>query len=228
MGSDFVTFEEAASRLNRSKRSIHYYLKQGLLTKKLVNGEVLLPRADVEQLAIDLGADVPAINRKSFFELMSRVRKLEETVSVFKRMWDVQDKPLRPSDAEAMGLYGAATQALTATMWKKEEIEMWADLFDRMDETFLDTVGKVTSLPKPWATFYNLCLNMMSYLKEFEKGAPALELQILHRKLDEGRKKMRGTILMWIETGRGTIPESVFKQLNNDQDDLLRRLSKSS
>lgn len=225
MGSDFLTFEEAASRLNRSKRSIHYYVNQGLLTKKLKAGKVVLPREEVEQLAVELGSDVPALNRKTFFQLMSRVRKLEEDVAVFKRMWDVQDKPLRPSNEEAIGLHNAGTQALALKEWKTEEIEMWIGLFDRMDEVFFDTVAQATVLSKPWATFYNLCLNMLSYLSELDKKVPSLDTQLRQRKLEEGRKKMRGTILMWIEAGRGTVPDAVFRQLNNDQDDLLRRLT---
>lgn len=225
MGSDFLTFEEAASRLNRSKRMIHYYVKQGLLTKKLVSGVVVLPHEEIEQLAVELGADAPAINRKSFFQLTSRVQKLEEAISVFKRMWDIQDQPLRPGNEEAIGLHNAATQALAAKAWKREEMEMWAGLFDRMDEVFFDTMAKATVLSKPWATFYNLCLNMMAYATEAEKKTPSLTMQAAMQKLESGRKKMRGTILMWIEMGRGTVPEGVFKQLNNDQDDMLRRLT---
>jgi hypothetical protein len=204
---------------------IQHYFKQGLLKRQLRNGKTVIDRDEVEQLAVELGSDVPAINRKTFFQLTARVRKLEEDISVFKRMWDVQDKPLRPSQEEALGLHHAATQASSCKQWKVEEIEMWAGMFDRMDEVFFDTVGQSAILPKPWSIFYQLCVAMLEYLSELNSKTPTLELQSLRKKVDEGRKKMRGTVLMWIEMGRGTVPESVLRQLNNDQDDLLRRLT---
>jgi hypothetical protein len=225
MGSDFCTFEEAATRLCRSKRMIHNYVKKGLIRRKLEKDSVLLYREDVEQLAVELGSDMPAMTRQTFFQLMNRVRKLEEDTAVFKRMWDVQDRPLRPSNEEAIGLFNAATQAAKCKEWKYEELETWASMFDRMDEVFFDTVAKATVLSKPWNVFYNLCLNMMGFASEKNREKPDLQAQILHKKLDEGRKKMRSTVLMWIEAGRGTVPEAVFRQLNNDQDDLLRRLT---
>lgn len=224
MGSEFYTYEQAAQRLDRSKRMIYVYLEKGWLKRVHRDGEVVLSKDEVEQLALELGSDAPAMNRKSFMEVFSRLRKLEEDNAVFRRMWGMVDKPLRPSRDEAIGFHAAASHNLAFTSWKAEEVSMWADQFDRMDEVFFDAVRDATVLAQPYAVFYNLCLKLMSWVSEKNAEKPDLEMQILHKRLDEGRKKMRSTILMWVEMGRGTVPEALFKKLNTEGDELLKRL----
>lgn len=221
MGSEFYSFEEAANRLHRSKRSIHTYVKQGFIRREHRDGKIVLRSDDVEQVAVELGADMPAFNRKNFFHLMQRLRKLEEDMTVVRHALEIRDNPLRPNKHEALGLHQAAAASVKASAWISDEIEMWADLLARFDEATLDVMAEAVVTPKPWVVFYQLCLSMMVFVSKNKD----LSSQLLHKKLDEGRKKLRGNVLMWIEMGRGTIPESVYRELNNGKEDLLKRLA---
>jgi hypothetical protein len=224
MGRTFVTFEEAANRLGRTKRSVHSYVKNGLLRKTTQDGEVLLHWDDVEQLALDLGADAPAMNRKSFIHLTARIQKLEMDMTVVRRMLEIQDNPYRPDAAEAAGMHKAASAALVHKSWKTEELHAWASYFDRMDEVTFDIFQEVTHLQKPWEVFFRLCLAQMKFVSAQHLETPDLIWQALHKKLDEGRKKIRACALMWIEMGRGTIAPDLLKEVDSDKEDLLKRL----
>lgn len=227
MGSVFYTFDEAARRLGRSKRTIHNYIKQGFLNRVVDNGAILLRREDVEQLAVDLGSDAPALNRKTVYELQSRIRKLEQDMSVVRMALQIRDNPLRPSDEEASGFYKAAVMALKAGNWSRKEVELWVDYLHRIDEVTLDTFLKSTGILQPWKVFYDLCIHMMEAVSNEETYRTDLEWQVLHKKLDEVRKRMRDSIILWMEMGRGTLPDSALKSVDTVKEDLLRRISSS-
>ena len=56
MGSGFYSFNEAAERLGKSKRSLYVYVAKGLLKKRTENGRRVLDREDVDLMAVDIGA----------------------------------------------------------------------------------------------------------------------------------------------------------------------------
>lgn len=222
LGSKACTFEWAANRLQRSKRQIHNYVRQGFIQRVTQDGKVLLRQEDVEQLAIDLGADAPALNRKTFFQLASKVKRLEDEMLAVKHILEIRDSPLRPSTNEAIGLHAAAAESLGRRKWSPEEMELWAQQFERMDETTLDIFSAALSDPKPWLVFYELCLEMMKALSaNSDMGS-----LVLHRRLDEGRKKIRATVVMWVEMGRGSVPDNLFRLVDSGKESILRKLAK--
>lgn len=225
MGSAFLSFEEAANRLGRSKRSIHNYVKRGFIKRTLHGGDVVLRREDVEQLAIELGADMPAMTRHSFFRMQARLDKLENEMTTVKHILEIRDEPLRPSTEEVRGIYGAARAALSVGKWSTEEVESWSSLFERMDETFLDYLVKATQELKAWVPLFELCLAMQESASHQLKTS--LEWQARYRQLEEGRKKLRGTIIVWTEMGRGTSHDLLLSALDDPKEGLIRRLSAS-
>lgn len=226
MGSTlFYTYAEAANRLGKSKRSIHNYVKRGYIKSQTKDGNTVLSRHDVEQLAIELGSDLPAMNRKTFFQLQSRLQKLEEEMKTVKHILEIRDEPLRPSDVELQTLYGAAQSYLAAGKWEKDTIDSWAGLFERMDEGFLEKLIKTTQEPKAWVPIFDLCLRMHDFAHS--QTQESLEWQVRYQKLDEGRKKLRGTIIMWTEMGRGTTPYPLLSSLEDPKEGLLRKLAAS-
>ena len=225
MGSGFYSFEEAANRLGRSKRSIHSYVKQGLLKRVVNNGLVLLRKEDVEQLAVELGSDAPAMNRHSFFQIQSRLAKLENEMVTIKHILEIRDEPLRPGANEAIGLYRAAADSLSRKKWVMDEVRLWADQFERMDEVAVETICKANQNPKAWVVFYDLLLEMQKYVAAQFSKKPDLEWQALEKKLDEGRKKLRPTIVILIEMNKG-VSESFIGSLEDPKETLLRRLAR--
>ena len=227
MGSGFMTFEEAANRLGRSKRSIHNYVKQGLLQRVMNSGNVVLRKEDVEQLAVDIGSDSPALNRKTFYLLQARLKKLEEEMVAVKHILEIRDSPLRPSESEARGLYAAATESLSRRNWVAEEVDLWAAQFERLDEPALDSISQAIQDNKAWTPFFTLCLELIKYAHSrfsTEKVDPLLWLA-RHKRLEEGRKKLRGSILIWIEAGRGSVSEPFLTSLEGGKEAVLRRLT---
>jgi hypothetical protein len=218
-----LTITEVATRLGRHRRSIHNYLEKGFLRRVERNGKVLVPSEDVEQLAVELGTDFPALTRRTLFEMQAKIRKLEEGQRVFEKMWGIQEKPLRPSPNEAAGLLKATTDYLSNTSWRFEELNSWALLFNRVDEETLDALAEHGMTTKPWEPLYDLSLRMLAFIDKTK--AETLELQALRATMESGRKKIREATLFWIERGRGTVPQQVFKLLDSPKEDLLRSLA---
>lgn len=220
MGSDFVSISEAAKMLNRSKRAVGGYLKNGVLTKHYDGRTVAIPRAEVETLAIDIGSHMPAMNRKTFFQLVSRVQRLEAASAVLQKVTGLGAAPMRPSKAESSGLYDAARKAVGAKVWGLDEINAWVDLYERMDEVFFDIVSAHVAVSDPWRPFFELCIAQAKQVSQQQGFSTNLGLQQLHDRLRSSMKTMRGVVLAWIEVGGGSAEASV-----DPHQDLLRRLA---
>jgi excisionase family DNA binding protein len=220
MGSDFVSIAEAAKTLKRSKRTVVSYLKNGLLHRERVGRKTLIPVADVESLLVELGVDLPAMNRKTFYQLVARVQRLEMTSAVLQRATGIGASPLRPSKDEALGLYEAAQRALGTEIWRTDELDLWADMYEKMDEVFFDIVGSYIAVTDAWRPFYTLCVAQARRVSQHQGFEKDLHLQQLHDRLRLSMKMMRGVVLAWVELGGGSATAVV-----DPLDDLSRRLS---
>lgn len=225
MGRVFYTYEEAARRLGRSSRTIHNYVKKGLLRRAVDNGNVVLHREDVDQLAEEVGADLPAMNRKAFLELHARVRKLEEGMAVMRKMYGIEDRPpLRPSVDEARQLYQNAEEAMVKKTYHTAEIELWVGVFSRIDEITFDLMSKAGLPSSCWMPFFKTCMEMMDYVSDPNRSGANPKWLQQHTELDECRKRLRSTVLMWVEMGKGSVGLEVVRQLGTGRDDLMMRL----
>lgn len=223
MGSELCSYEWAANRLGRSKRSIHNYIKKGFLRPVRHGGEPQLHFAEVEQLALELGTDFPSVSRATFFQIQTELKKLRDEMEAVKHMLEIRDESLRPSPIEAKGLIEAARDSLGRKKWRAEEIFIWAQQFEKMDEVSLTMLAKADPLNhEPWKIFYALCLEMLTTVST-QHG---LESQALAKRLEAGRQRMRGTVLLWVELGNGGVPETVFGDLDTPKEKVLRRASR--
>lgn len=224
MGSDFVRIDEAAKILGKTRRTVTNYLEKGVLRRVKEGKPVLLSRAEVDELAIDLGSNFPRLSRKTFYRLVAHVQKLEQDMAVMKKALGYGGTPLRPSRQEALELHTAALRASESKTWSTEEIEMWADLYERMDDVFFDVVA--AHVPgDAWKPFYDLCLAQMrqvSYDPAFDR---LLNLQSLHQRLALGLKNVRKVILTMIEAGHGKTSEDAAAQMDSRREAVLRHLS---
>lgn len=228
MGSSFYTFEEAAARLGCSKRTIHNHVKRGYLTKSVQNGRVVLRKEEVEQLATSTGTDLPAMNRQSFFMLQTRMRRLEELVAVLQRALDIRDSPMRPSQEDALRLHTSIVYALTKKNWTDEEIDKWSSIYDRIDEVTLDILSEALTSTIVYEPILRLCLAQMRSVTARPEFGSSLELQILHKKLDTGRKNLRDVTLTWLTLKQGTLPNTVVERFETDKESLFQRLSQKT
>lgn len=224
MGSSLCTVAEAATRLKRSKRMVWKYIEKGFLTRVPRDGKVFFQRDEVEQLAVELGADMPALTRHTFFQLMSRVQRLEEQMAMVRAVWGSEESPLRPKEKEAAGLYKAATDYLCQDSWDYQQLRSWADIFVSVDEGTLEILAGAAMTTKPWEPLFELASRMALFLSKDKDLKRSIDLQALKAKLELGRKKVREASLLWIESGRGTVPNRVFKLFDTPEEDLLRSL----
>jgi hypothetical protein len=220
-----MSIEEAARRLGKHRRSISNYMDKGFLRKIHRGRKVVIPTEDVEQLAVELGTDFPAMTRKTFFDMQSRLKKLEEKMFLVEQVWGIQEKPFRPNQKEAVGLHTAVTQYLQAKTYQAGELEAWAMTFNRIDEKTLTTVAEACLTAKPWEPFFELVTRMLEFVDDQKELKSSLTLQALRAKLDAGRKKVREAALFWIESGKGSIPQQLFRSLDTPKEDLLRSLA---
>jgi hypothetical protein len=220
MGSDFVSIAEAARLLKRSKKTVTAYLNSGAL-RRVRNGiRVVIPVADVEALSVDIGTNLPAMNKKTFYQLVARVQRLEMAVAVLRKATGIGASPLRPSKEESVGLYEAAIRALAAGKWEQAEIDVWADLYEKMDEVFFDILGSYVARTDAWRPFFELCIAQARQVSQHEDFPRSLGLQQRHDRLRLSIREMRNVILVWVETGGGVSMAAVMPV-----EDLAKRLS---
>jgi len=217
--------EEAAKMLGRTVRSVRSYMKTGLLRRIVDSKKVFIPRTDVEQLQVELGAGFPPMNRKTFNQLVAHVQRLEMDLVVLKRMNGVYDSPLRPTKEETSNLFQACVAALSAGSWTLSEISQWADLFEKMDDVFFEVLADNIGVSDPWRPFYQICVAQMKQLSSMEGYKSSLELQHLHSRLSIGLSTMRRVIMVWIEAGRSEKAHAVATLMDGISEAVLRRLT---
>jgi len=228
MGSDFkatamrelVSYNDAAKMLGRSTRTVKTYVQNGLLRRIQQGKAVGIPREDVDLLAVDIGAGTPPMNKKTFFQLVSRVRQLEAAVAVLQKATNIGFSPMRPDKEAAVGLYEAVVKALAAGYWSVQELGAWIGLYEKMDEVFFDTIAQSTGDTACWRPFLQLCTAQARLVSEMPDFNISLPIQHLHAQLCAGLKTLRGVALVWIEAGNG-VAESIVDQENA----LIRRLA---
>lgn len=226
MGRTFVTFEEASKLLKCSKRTVHTYVKKGLLRKDFVEGEgVVLRREDVEQLASDHGAGLPPLNNRTLLELMSRIKSLETKVAVFQKMHGIEDHPpLRPTEEEAQKLLANAQWFLQRKEFTSPEVGLWVSLFQRMDELTFKMIQDSGAEAGFWRCFFELCLHLMNFVSDPKKCKDSRTWLSHHMELNECRKSLRTLILMWVELGQEKSTKTLQRYLGGGTEDLLQRL----
>lgn len=220
--------KDVAKRLGCTPRSVWNYVHAGLLKTKKEDGRTIFNPAEVDELAIELGANFPRLSRQAFYRLYAEVQQLKNDMSTVRRIIGYPDY-LRPTPEEAAGFYAAARSAMERGSWALAELKMWADLFDRMDELCLNTVIEVSGDPTAWKLFYMLCLSMLASLAADPSLKTDLQLQHLQQRLHGGRKCLRGTIILWAEIGKlGPGSEKLAHALDDGEEALVRRLGKTS
>jgi excisionase family DNA binding protein len=226
MGSEFLTIDQAAAKLRVTKRSVLNYLRRGLLRRERQGkNKVCIPLEDVEQLQTDLGVGFPPMSRKTFFQLWARVQRLEADMVVVKRGLGVGGSPLRPTKQEAILLSEHARRALDAGQWGEEELVSWADLFDRADEVFFETLDAALEASDGWLPFYQLCVAQMKQVSFDPRFKTSLSLQALHSHLTQGLQHIRQAALVYIEAGGGKTTETAVAKMDGVKATLEKRLT---
>jgi excisionase family DNA binding protein len=98
---------------------------------------------------------------------------------------------------------GYISQGLLGTHKVKGSKRKWLAP-DEVEELRLDRleVGRLDGAvddPKPWVPFLKLCLRMSQFLVEQPSYKTSVELQGLHREMNEGRRRLRISALCFMD-----------------------------
>jgi DNA-binding transcriptional MerR regulator len=202
MAESLMTVEAAARHLGVTQRSVRKYIAQGLLSTTTATGSrrKWLAPLEVEELRKDRiqgSARTPAARSHELLELRSAVRRLRSEMEVVLRVLDMHEEPLRLSADTARAIYGAAVADLSKTGWTHAELAQWADLLIQINEEDLSVVSSAVSEPRPWSIFLRLCVALIVYVYEHPSYKTDLDLQMMHRRLTEGRRRLRVAALCY-------------------------------
>jgi excisionase family DNA binding protein len=204
MATGHMTIEEAARHLGVTDRTVRGYISQGLLGTHKVKGSKRkwLAPDEVEELRLDrleVGRLDGASLRKELQLHRSQLRRMRAELDVVLKMLDTQREPLGIQKNFAPQLYQAAVDQLRAAEWDIRTLASWANVFLRIDENDFQVVREAVDDPKPWVPFLKLCLRMSQFLVEQPSYKTSVELQGLHREMNEGRRRLRISALCFMD-----------------------------
>jgi len=201
-----LTVEEAARYLNVTDRTVRSYIKQGFLiaTKKPGSRRRWLNPEEVEELRREKKEALHSlVSRKEIMQLRAKMRRLEAHMEVVLRILDAKSNPLRMSAGYSRELHTACLGQLAREEWDVSEIDAWSEIFLRIDEDDFLRLRESTQDQKPWIPYLRLCVSMTVSITSKSSYASSLELQSLHKKMSEGRRRMRVAAVIYAETHTG-------------------------
>lgn len=209
MSTTRYTVQQAARHLQCSERTVRSYAKQGLLTQLRVSGERrrFYDPAEVEELRLASERGRISVSTEEFAMVRAQVRRLQATLDVVLRVLDTREEPLHVTAEYGKELLVLALSQLRQGAWAPAEMESWSEVFLRLDENDLQAVALATEDPRPWLPFLRLCTAMTSVLPSYDEYKTDLGLQSLHKKLAEGRRRLRVSAVIYCEMRGATEPD---------------------
>ena len=201
MSETRMKIEEAARHLGVSHRTVRSYIARSLLTTRRISGDrrKWLDPLEVEELRRDRVEGTRANTaelKREVVDLRAGLRRVRAELDLVLRILDMNEVPLQLTPDRAVQLYHAAVQELRSTAWTEEELLRWAEIFLRLqEEDFRVVHAAVGSVP--WTPFLRLCVSMIVYAREHKSYTTSLDLQSLHRRLTEARRRLRVSALCY-------------------------------
>jgi hypothetical protein len=118
-------------------------------------------------------------------------------MDVILRVLDMHETPLRLDAPTARAIYEAAVADLHKTGWSIDNLSQWAEIFIQLNEEDLAIVAAAVAEPRPWSTFLRLCITLIVHTYEHPSYKTDVDLQMMHRRLTEGRRRLRVTALCY-------------------------------
>jgi excisionase family DNA binding protein len=200
-----MSLPEAARALGRTERTVRNYIKEGRLASLTRGRSRLLDPAEVMSL-IEEDAS-PRVTPEEVRVLRAQVQRLESEMAVVRHMLDLRDSALGMTEAYAAGLYDAmiVQSSRPVGSYSLPELESWADIFARMDESDLEIFCR-----KEWSAWKQLLLLSARLITDVVSRADyktSLDLQKVHRLLADGRRRLRISCFIYLEMRQMISPE---------------------
>jgi len=195
VSTTLMTIEDSARHLGVSTRTIRSYIAQHLLSTRQGEGSrrKWLDPAEVEELRkdqIEHCAATPGARKRETLELRATVRRLRAEMDLVLRILDVHEAPLRLDAAGAHTIYESAQAGLRKTNWALDELTQWAEVLLRINEEDLHVISAEAG-ERPWSVLLRLCVDLIVYVHGCPDYKTSLDLQVMHRRLTEARRRLR-------------------------------------
>jgi hypothetical protein len=182
MGSDLIDVMEAAELLGVSHRSVHHFVRQGLLKPRYPRGRKL--NAPELFLREEVSALVEARERKLDFRQVGTValqahassRALERRVEFLEQLLGRSYATLPLDEEDVVALYSEAREGIEVPPTDVTSVMRWSGIFLSMSEEFLEVLTAITNDIEAWKVFLDLSsamlrdapLDVLAYDKELE------------------------------------------------------------
>jgi len=182
MGSDLIDVMEAAELLGVSHRSVHHFVRQGLLKPRYPRGRKL--NAPELFLRDEVCALVEAREKRFDFRYTGTIamqahassRALERRVEFLEQLLGRSFATLSLDEEDIVALYAEAKEGVEVPPIDVTGVMRWAGIFLSMGEEFLELLASATNDIESWKVFLDLSaamlrdapLDTLSYDKELE------------------------------------------------------------
>ena len=211
MSTSRYSIQQVAQHLSCSERSVRSYIRQGLLSQIRVSNERkrYYDPAEVEELRLSLSKGRTAVRAEEVSALRGQVKRIQATLDVVLRVLDAKDDPLQVTPEYGQQLLVLCLQQLQRGNWSPSEMEMWSEVFLRLNEDDLGVIARATEDTRPWLPFLRLATAMSASLPTHEEYRQSLDLQSLHQKVAEGRRRLRTAAVIFAESRGAAEPDLV-------------------
>jgi len=167
MGRDLIEVKEAAELLDVSPRSVHHFVRQGLLKPRYERGKGLnAPERFHKEEVVALSearrekADFKSV-LASARQAHAASRSLERRVEFLEKLLGHSTVTLSLEHDDIISLYSAARLGIEVPPATVEGVMYWSKVFLALGEEHLEILEAATSDPEAWSVFMELSTAML-------------------------------------------------------------------
>lgn len=229
MGRDLIGVKEAAELLGVSPRSVHHFVRQGLLKPRYERGRGLNSPEMFSKEEVAALVEVRA-EKVDFRSVMTAARQAHASTRSLERRVEFLEKllgsgyrtlSLDPEDVTAV--YASARMASEAPPVTVDGAMHWAQVFLSLGEEFLEELEAVTSDPEAWHVFLDL-LSAMIRDAPLSHFAHDKELEAAYAHLKYAGENMKRTVYFHLRNRYGDVAANSFSA-KDAHSEVLRLLS---
>lgn len=167
MGRDLIGVKEAAELLDVSPRSVHHFVRQGLLKPRYERGrglnapemfhkEEVVALSEVRREKVDFKSVVAAARQAH-----ASSRSLERRVEFLEKLLGHSIVTLSLEHDDVVSMYAAARAGIEVPPVTVDGVMHWSKIFLALGEEFLEELEAATSDPDAWSVFMDLSAAML-------------------------------------------------------------------
>jgi len=152
--------------------------------------------------------------------LEARVSLLEKHINFLLNAYGLDRSAFRDApDNILLNLYRDAVMLIGIDPSKIDEevIKRWAETFMQLSEYEFTRLQSVVNYDHTWEPFYQLCVRMMTALRQHKKFGTDLSLQQLYALLDKDRVNLRDAAIVMIQACNTAVPTNIKVLLRGNE-----------